>query len=135
MKRGAALAAVLLALALLNALVVGAVFVARRQVAAARLDVAGAPLQPSAEGALVSAIVSWDSLARVRQPVGTTVTLPAAMPNVVVWATRTSEQIYWLVGESRGSSPPGLSRRVGTVVRSVDGVPRVAFPRGWAELP
>jgi hypothetical protein len=134
MRRGAALAAVLLALALANALVVGAVFVARRQSASARVDVAGAPLQPLAEVALVAAIAGWDSVARAEQRVGETVSLPETA-NVSVWITRTSGELYWLVAESRRTAPPRLSRRVGTVVSSVGGQPTVAFPRGWAELP
>jgi len=135
MRRGVALAAVLLALALGNALVVGAVFVTRRQAAAARLDAAGAPLQPLAERELVLAIAAWDSAGRAQQAIGTTVTLPAAAPSVSVWVTRTSTELYWLVSEARGRASPALSRRVGTVVRWVGGSPRVVFPRGWAELP
>jgi hypothetical protein len=135
MRRGAALAAVLLALALANALVVGAVFVARRQAASARVDAAAAPLQPLAERALVTVIAGWDSVARSQQPVGSTVVLGDFGSSVTVWITRTSPQLYWLVGESRLGSSTGMSRRVGAVVISVGGSPRPAFPRGWAELP
>ena len=135
MRRGAALAAVLLALALANALVISAVYVARRQSAAAGIAGAGAPLQPAAEWAIVSAIAAWDSLARSEQPVGTTVTQLADSAGNTVWITRVSHDVYWLVGESRLSSAPGSSRRVGAVVRSAEGAARVVYPRGWAELP
>jgi hypothetical protein len=134
-KRGAALAAVLLALSLANALVIGAAYVSRRQAAASRVDGVSAPLQPSAERALVLTIAGWDSVARSQQPIGSTVTPPALVIGVTVWVTRTSDDLYWLVAEARLGSPNAVSRRVGAVVRSVGGSPRVAFPRGWAELP
>ena len=135
MRRGVALAAVLLALALVNALVVGAVYVSRRQAAAARADGLAAPLQPLAERALVAAVAAWDTLARAEQAIATTALQEDSASGVTIWITRTSAEVYWLAGESRLSSPPGFSRRIGVVVRLEGGSPRVVFPRGWAELP
>jgi hypothetical protein len=150
MRRGVALVAVLLALALVNALVVGAVFVSRRQAASARVDGLAAPLQPLAERSLVMAISAWDSLARSEQLVATTATQEDSASGVTIWITRTGADTYWLVSESRLQQPPGLgcaqdchgalaqlrfTRRIGVVVRLEGGWPRVAFPRAWAELP
>lgn len=135
MRRGVALAAVLLALALLNALVVGAVYVARRQVAAARVDGLAAPLQPLAERAIVGALTAWDSVARSEQPIATTVTQHDSASGVTIWITRTAADLYWVVSESRLASPPRIARRIGAVVRLEGGLPRVVFPRGWGELP
>jgi hypothetical protein len=134
MKRGAALASVLLALALLNALVVGAMYVARRESAAARLD--AMTLQPLAEGALVRALVAWDSLERMRQPVGISVVdVASSVTGATVWVTRTAPSVYWLVAESRGGARPEMSRRIGLIVSWNGGVPAPVFPRAWAELP
>ena len=134
MRRGASLASVLLALGLLNALVVGAVFVARRQSATARLDATS--LQPLAERALVLAVAAWDSLERAQQPIGTSVSIAAGgVTDAAVWITKTGPDLYWLVAEARGGVRPEMSRRVGLIVNWNGGVPAPVYPRAWAELP
>jgi hypothetical protein len=127
---------VLLALALTNAAVVGALFIARRQSATARFDGFGAALQPAAERGIIRSIIGWDSLSRAEQPVTSTVVDAAVSDSSgTVWITRTSAELYWIVAESWSHSSPRVSRRVNAVVRLDAGRPTLAFPRSWAELP
>jgi len=138
MKRGAALPMMLLVISMTSALAVGGAFVARQMAANARALERGGALEPLAEAALVGAVVRWDSLGRAAQTVGSTVALPSAVDELAradVWVTRLTPVVYWVVAEARGISRPRLSRRLGVVVRVVDGSPRVVSERGWSELP
>jgi hypothetical protein len=138
MKRGAALPAVLFAIAITSALAVGGAYIARQQAAVARLSARATSLTPAAEAALVSAIVSWDSAARAEQPVGTTQSVAAStLPSLAsqVWITRASTGVYWLVAESATSQRPALKSRIGVLIQASEGAPRLAPVRPWADLP
>jgi hypothetical protein len=136
--KAAALPVVLFALALTSALSVGGLYVTRRIATSARTSQRGADLMLLAEGVLVRAIASWDSTARALQPTGSTTTIAVGADAYVRWSgwiTRTSELDYWLVAEAVTVAKPVLRRRLGIVVRTVDGRPRPATPRAWSELP
>ena len=95
-------------------------------------------LEPLADAAVVGAVVHWDSLGRVDQPVGSTAILSSTVAELArtdVWVTRLTPVVYWVVAEARGLSRPRLTRRLGVVVRMVGGSPRVVSERGWSELP
>lgn len=136
--KAAALPVVLFALALTSALSVGGLYVARRMAAAARTGQRGADLALLAEGVLVRALANWDSAARASQPTGSTTSIAVGADAFVRWSgwiTRTSELDYWLVAEAVTVAKPLLRRRLGVVVRTIDGSPRLSNPRAWSELP
>lgn len=138
MRRAAALPVVLFAMTMASALAVGGTYVTRQLAASARAAQRGGELEPSAERALVEAIVSWDSTARSEQVVGTVVAIPTATSGSVrtdAWITRASENTYWVVAEARGDIRPPLRRRLGALVRVSGGRPTLAPQRAWSELP
>lgn len=138
MRRGAALPAVLMAMAVTSALVVGGSYVARQQMASTRLASRAALVQPSAENALVNVIANWDTLMRSQQPVGSAVRLASAQQSNIltdIWVTRSSPAVYWLTAESGSGTPPALKRRIGVLVRLSNGYPRPVSRRAWADLP
>ena len=138
MKRGVALPAALLALTLTSALAVGGAYVARQHAAMARTSLRGIGLLPAAEAALVTAIALWDSASMEAQPLGSVVSLLVtedSVGRVEVWATRTARLQFWLVAQASGGVRPALRQRLGVVVTTSTGVPRVAKDRGWAALP
>jgi hypothetical protein len=135
MRGGAALPAALLALAMTSAMAVGGAYVARRHVASARAAGASAGLLLSAERRLVGALAAWDSASRAAQAVGESVELPSSPADARVWITRTNETQYWIVSESRTTSVPAMHARVAVVIVLDGGRPRVAFPRGWSQIP
>jgi len=147
-RRGAALPAVILVLALTSALVVSGAFVSRRVAAAARTGLRESALEPECERLLVEAVAGWDSAGRSSQPLGSVEALastplpgPGASSSSVprmethVWATRLTADVFWLVASARTTAAPVLQRRLGVVVRVKTGVPEVAAPRGWGTLP
>ena len=134
MTRGAALPATLFALALTSALAVGGLYVARRH-KSATLDAAAATvLRPSAESAAIDAFVSWDSVARADQLVGTTVTMDSTVERAV-WITRTTDDQYLIVSEARTTRSPIFYHRVGLSVVISAGQRRLPYPRAWSLLP
>lgn len=138
MKPGAALPAVLFAMAMMSALTVGGAYVARQLAGSARLGHRGAELQPSAEASLVNTIATWDSTARAEQPIGSVFAVtsePAAPLPTDVWITRTGPALYWLVSEASNESKPVLRRRIGVLVSVANGAPRLVSHRAWTELP
>jgi hypothetical protein len=138
MKTAAALPAVLLALALTAALAVGGVHVTRQLAAAGSYAERGTHLEPTAQGALVEVVVSWDSGQRQAQQIGE----PAAVLQwddrgirTQAWVTRFTPTAYWVVAESGTGARPRLRRRVSVLVHTVKGVPRPVRYRAWSELP
>jgi hypothetical protein len=138
MRRAAAIPMVLFALAMGSALAVGGAYVTRQLAAAARAAQRGAQLEPMSERALVEAVVSWDSVTRANQPVGTVASLPASSTDGVrtsAWITRISQSAYWLVAESTADTRPVLRRRIGLLIRASNGAPAPVSERAWSELP
>jgi hypothetical protein len=138
MKTGAALPAVLFAIAMTSALAVGGAYVARQQAAHARLSLQAIQLQPAAEGALATAIAEWDSVARSAQPVGGSEPIGLRPPGTTVlhlWVTRTDSLTYWLVAEAATERTPIMRRRVGVLVLVQGGSVTPASERAWADLP
>ena len=138
MRRAAALPAVLVALTLASALAVGGAFVSRQRANAARFSNRGLELLPSAEKALIDAVVAWDSAGRAGQQIGQTIQLPPIAESDVlteVWITRTSVAQFWLVAQAANTSRPILRRRIGLRVRVSEGQPKLLPGRPWADLP
>lgn len=137
-SRGAALVAVLLAMSITSALVVGGAYVARQLASATTVQSRGAALEPFAEAAVVSALVSWDSAARAAQVVGETEQLPLTVGGriqTVTTVTRVGALSWWLVADARDMAKPLLQRRLGVVVTIRDGRFRPIESRAWIELP
>lgn len=138
MNRGAALPVTLLMLALASAMAAGGAYVARTLATSARVAQRGTELEPQAEHAIVNAVAAWDTAARSEQPIGAVaeITPSSAAPgDVRVWVTRLADRTYWLVAEANSVSKPVLRRRLGLLVRVVDGHPAVLPQRAWSELP
>jgi hypothetical protein len=137
-RRAAALPAVLLALALTSALVVGGVHVARAAHTRARLAESATGLQSATERALVELVAAWDTAGRAAMPTGTVVVEPNASlegVSVAVQVTRLNEHTYWLVAEANSSTPHGIRTRVGLLVRAAEGrIGPVSGP-AWTHLP
>ena len=138
MRRGVALPVALFTLALLSGLVVSGAFVTRQLVASTTSSLRSSDLEPLAERAVVEAIAEWDSLARAQQPVGSVFALPNRDDGSMQtqgWVTRIGGRTYWVVAESRATARPPLHRRVGVVVRVIQGVPTLLPERAWGEFP
>lgn len=138
MRRGAALPLVLLAMTMVSALAVGGTYVTRQLAASARTAERRAELEPEAERALAEAIVTWDSVARREQQVGTVAVLPTSGMGSLrteAWITRATATTYWLVAESSEDTPPSLHRRIGLVIRVSGGAAALVSQRAWSELP
>ena len=138
MRPGITLPVVLFALAMTSALAVGGAYVTRQLASVAGTQERGALLEPPCERALVEAVASWDSLARVQQPIGMVAqTTPPPEPHVRTntWITRISSSSFWLVAECADDRPPTLRRRIGVVVRVANGGPTLVPERAWHELP
>lgn len=133
-RRGAALAATLFALAITSAMAVGGAYVARRHSASTMSATVAASLRPRAENAAIDAFVSWDSVARAQQPVGSTVTLDSTIESGL-WVTRTTDLDYLIVSESRTRTRPFFYHRIGLSIVLEAGRPRLPFPRAWTLLP
>ncbi len=134
---GAALLAVLLALALTAALVVGGAYVTRQLAAASAIGQRGAELEPRAEEAVARAVVAWDSVARQGQPPGTTVVVDVSMEGrvqVTVRITRASARSFWVVADAVESAKPLLRRRLGLLVLAGPGGPAPVTGRAWSVL-
>jgi hypothetical protein len=137
MRSGAALPAVLFAVAMTSALAVGGAYVARQLAASARFGQRGAELQTNAEASLVNTIATWDS-ARAGQQVGIEVPVTvqqAAAIRTDLWITRTGPTLYWLVAEASSGVKPVLRRRIGVLVSVANGTPRLVSDRAWSDLP
>ena len=137
-RGGAALVAVLLALALTSALVVGGSYVARQSATASGIARRGAELEARAEEALVRAVMGWDTAARLAQPVGVTdelVRLDAPGVSVRLSATRVEAGTWWLVAEASGTAKPLLRRHLGLLVHADSSGATPLSRRAWLDLP
>jgi hypothetical protein len=113
---------------------VGGVYVARRHKAATLDGAAAATLRPQTENAAIDALVAWDSVARLAQPVGSSVTLDSSAERGV-WVTRTTDDQYLIVAQSLSRTAPAFHHRIGLSVVISAGRPRLPFPRVWSLLP
>jgi hypothetical protein len=137
-ERGAALPAVLFALAVASALAVGGVYVARQLAASGRHAQRAVLLQAAAEMALVDAVVDWDSAGRADQALGASAEIaPSETPAIRTerWITRYNSTGYWIVAESGFRQGTPLKRRAGVLVSASGGAPEAAKLRAWSELP
>jgi hypothetical protein len=136
--RGAALLAVLLALSLTSALVVGGAYVTRQFATASGLANRGALLEPLVEEAIVRAVVGWDTASRNAQPPGVIVELArvtASGIEVTTSVVRLRDDLWWIVADATSTAKPLLRRRLGLLTQaSGDGV-RPLSQRAWADLP
>ena len=134
----AALLVVIVAIALLSALAVGGTFVTRQLASSVRTAQRAEELEPVAEGALVQAIIAWDSASRAEQPIGMSSIVavsPSPRASVDVWVTRLSESTYWFVAQAAVDVRPPLRRRIGVLVRVSGGAPALVPQRAWSDLP
>jgi hypothetical protein len=138
MRTGAALPAVLFALAITGALAIGGVYVTRQLAAAARYSERGALIEPAAAWGLADVIANWDSTLRRTQPFGEPAPVLRREREGIrteAWVTRFSSTAYWIVAESEVVIDPALRRRVSVLVHVADSVPRPVPHRAWSELP
>lgn len=138
MRKGAALPAVLLAVAMTSALAAGGAYVARQQASYARFASRASLVLPATEEALVTAIAVWDSVARAEQAIGATQAVSVTGQSGIatqMWITRIGNDLYWLVAESETALKPALRRRAGLLVRAPAGAPAPVPVRAWTELP
>lgn len=137
-RRAAALAAVLFAMALSCAVVVGGVYASRSMVTSARFSRSASSIESPAMRALLTIIAQWDSAARAEQLPASEVAMSREVIDgiaVATWITRLSPQTWWLVAESAGETEPGFTRRIGLVVRESAGVVTAVPGPAWVHLP
>ena len=137
-RTGAALPAVLLAMALMSALVVGGVYAARTLRIGARLARSSTELYSPVERVLVEAVARWDSTGRAAMPIGAAESGPQVSIDgipVTIAATRLNERTYWLVAEAQGPASHRIASRLGVLVRVVEGRIRPVPGPAWTRLP
>jgi hypothetical protein len=128
-RRGVALLAALVALAIVAALLTAAFFSALETDRSSRLLERQAEVRSAAERAVNVALSQWDTPARAAQVVGASVFVPPAVlaghAGALVWVTRISARTYWLFARASDDRDSTVAASAGMVVR-VD-APR--FPR------
>lgn len=137
-RSGAALAAVLLAMALTSALVVGGVYASRSMVVSARFSRTASSVESPAVRALLTMVAHWDSAARTEQLPASEVAMPPEVIDgirVATWITRLSPGTWWLVAETADENDPGFTRRIGLLVHESAGVASVVRGPAWTQLP
>jgi hypothetical protein len=137
-RPAAALPAVLFALALTSALVVGGVHVARTAQARARLASAANDLHAPVEYVLVDLVARWDTAAGAAMPVGAVVIRPPVTVHGVQVAasiTRLNEHTYWMTAEATSSASHRITSRLGLLVRAAEGRIRPVSGPAWTRLP
>lgn len=137
-RGGAALAAVLFAMALTSALVVGGVYASRSMVTSARFSRTASSIESPAERALLTIVVQWDSATRAEQLPGLEVAASLEVIDgitVAAWITRLSARTWWLVAESAGETGPRFTRRMGLLVHDSAGVVNAVPGPAWVQLP
>jgi hypothetical protein len=132
-----ALPAVLFAMTLTSALVVGGVYAARTLGTRARLTTSATELQSPVEAVLIELVANWDTAGRAAMPIGTVVerqTLVGGVP-VIARVLRLNQHTYWLVAEATSQTSHGIQSRLGLLVRSAEGgIGPVPGP-AWTRLP
>jgi hypothetical protein len=137
-RRGVALPAVLFAIALTSALVVGGVYTARTSHTRARLAKSASELQSPIERVLVDLVAAWDTAGRAAMPTAVVAVEPTTSPDgvaVAVQVTRLNEYTYWIFAEATSPTPRGIRSRIGLLVRSAEGRIRPVSGPAWIRLP
>ena len=130
---GAALAAVLFILVMAGALVVGGAYAARSAVASVKLEGRGGVTESLAEASLTVLIATWDSSARLAQPVGHTAQVQES--GVSVRITRLGASLYLGLAEVQHPTAPRLRRRIAVLILADSGGAAPLTDRGWHVLP
>jgi hypothetical protein len=136
--RAAALPAVLFAMALVSALVVGSVHTARTLRKSARQSHRATALRWPVERVLVDLIAHWDTAGRTAMPIGGVVLeAPTAWEGVPVRVsvTRLNEHVYWMVAEADDSASPHVWSRLGVLVEAQKHQIRLVAGPAWTQLP
>lgn len=119
-RRGVALLTVLYVLVLCALMSAALVFVERTRSRNVSGGVQGARLIAGANAGLFSVVASWEAVARLRQPLGSTVILPDAAPAsgiaVRSYVTRLGPRLFSIAADARNAID-GASRRVNLLVR------------------
>lgn len=136
-KNGAALPAVLMALAISSALAIGGAYVSRRAAATTRSRITLERLSDAVEISIGSMVASWDTSAWSKQPQALTVSDSVFTVEVETgtWVTRLTNSTYWVAGESCRRESPRICRRQVTVVVAISGSPIIAYGQPWSDLP
>lgn len=137
-RHGMALPAVLFAIALTSALVVGGLYAVRTLVLSGRSALIAWSVDGSLEHGLLSAAADQDSATWLAQPVGTTIERPEQGidgVSVASWVTRTSENTWWLVAEGTAGTHPRVRRRLGLIVHRFQGETRPVSGPAWVAVP
>jgi hypothetical protein len=122
-RRGIALVSVLYFLVVCGLVTTAVLFVERTTTRDANTNATGAQLIAAADEALHSAIGTWNSPARARQPIGSTATL-SVPGSASVYVTRLTLTTFSVVAEALSSTV--ASRRVSILVRMPPGVGAVS---------
>ena len=137
-RSAVALPAVLLAMALVSALVVGGVYAARTMGIRARVSTSSADIDAPVERALIELVAAWDTAGRVAMPIGTTASVsPTSLQGVPVMAsvTRLNEHTYWFVAEAEAPESHGIRSRLALLIRAAEGIVRPVPGPAWTRLP
>ena len=138
LRSAAALPAVLFAMALTSALVVGGVYAARTMASRAWLTKSAAELPASTERVLVDVVADWDTAGLAAMPIGAVVVeSPVAVDGVLVSVrvTRLNQYTYWMVAEAAGPISRRIESRLGLLARSAEGRIRPVDGPAWTRLP
>lgn len=135
---GVALPAVLFSMALTSALVVGGVYAARQQGAAARLARSATELSGPLEQVLVGKVTAWDTAGRSALVIGAVIAdSPVRLEGVSVTTRvrRLNQHTYWLVAEAAAASSYGIQSRLGLLVHAREGQIRPVPEAAWMRIP
>lgn len=137
-RQAAALLAVLIALGIASALVIGGAYVTRQLASAAATSQRGDALEGYAEEAVIRALEGWSPSDRSTQSVGSTAEVGSTTSGqlaVTATVTRVGTRTYWVVGIAESRAKPLLRRRLGVVVLADSAGWSPAPDRAWSELP
>ena len=137
-RNAVALPAVLFAMTLVSALVVGGVYATRTLVTSARLARTADALHAPAERLIVELVAGWDTAGRAAMPIGAVVfESPGRIDGVPVTASvlRLNEYTYWMIAAARDSSFHGIGSRLSLLVRAANGEIRPVPGPAWTRIP
>jgi hypothetical protein len=126
-RRGIALVSVLYFLVVCALTTTAVLFAERSSGRNALASANGARLIATADEIVYSTLASWDGATRIRQPIGSTASLPSASSGGVrrqVYVARLTRHTFIIVGDVRNGAD-GAARRVSLLVRMPGGDERV----------